>query len=301
MWAHSKILGLLHLGTLHAALPWQMATLSMKGYVSTSQLSNRSRLPDAHREGLANHICAGFFAAFLSLSRCFILVVWKDPVQKQKWAWSEQWSFIVMTDLPALIVLDGLSCGFLESCWHLKNEYPINSSTEINELLETSAFSSLLTLGAFHRAAGFVTTLLMGSTNVALVGSISYLSQVLKSDLCQPPYLSYPCCSTVNLLSRRHNAQSTRAVHRSAGSTQHPCHPWEYHDQTLGCSPCHMSGRSLSLSVSNECILKLITENFADPSGSHLNLHLLSRGQQWAPPLHWEPKCGVSECQREKI
>jgi len=34
------------------------------------------------------------------------------------------------------------------------------------------------------------------------------------------------------------------------------------------------------LSISNECILKLIAENFADPSGSHLNLHLLSRGQQ---------------------
>lgn len=94
--------------------------------------------------------------------------------------------------MPALIVLDGLSCGFLESCWHLKNEYPINSSTAVNEVLETSTFSSLLTLGAFHRAAGFVATLLMGSTNVALVGGIGYLSQVLKSDLCQRPYLSYP-------------------------------------------------------------------------------------------------------------
>ncbi len=50
-----------------------------------------------------------------------------------------------------------------------------------------------------------------------------------------------------------------------------------------------MGERSLSLCISNECILKLITENFADPSGIHLHLHLLPRVQQWAPPLHWSP------------
>ena len=112
--------------------------------------------------------------------------------------------------------------------------------------------AGLFAFWAFHRTAGLVTALLVGSTNVALIGFIGYLH--VTTCQVQSELQGMPRSFTINyppLLSCVRNCPNTCTAHMSAGSTAHLSRPCEYHDQISGCSPCRMNEKSLRSQIWN--------------------------------------------------